>query len=452
MPLNIWNLEWLNHNSQRSYPIADWATKECTESSAIKLPDDFILALSIGVNACHSLDIDGFYIKSVLVMDTGCSVILGYQDEEVAVTHIVANSDQVTYALTGLGDFDDIVGYIAINPKSQILTGLSGYYNFEWEATCLEADCVRPMIKSISAFQVDDGSHVSSRMYGDIILKAGANMDITVASDGGVNTITLSAIDGSGLSEKCECEEDSERTPIRSINGITADPNGNINLVGTSCLRISTITNGLKLEDTCSEPCCGCPELDAIYDNLKDCMDGADTLKHAVEDLNAKQDQMELVYQSEGRNTCNCKLKDEPRPCKHYLYKYTLHSVVDTITNASGNETQVTLSNLHVFKFSEDTEEGTQPYELNDTILVKGLLSDENTRWSGTIEAISLYKTFDYMVKGENPDLFEEHPELFGTEWMTLNSLEELRCYFDVRPLRNITTWGPESIDRESEI
>lgn len=306
MSVNIWNLEWLNHNSQRSYPIADWASKECIDSTEIVLPDDFILALSLGINACHSIDIDGFYIKSVLVMDTGCTIIIGYEDQDVAVTHILANSDQTTYSLVGLGEFDDIVGYIAINPQSNIMKGLSGYYNFTREATCLEADCIRPMIKSISALQVDNGGSMSSRMYGDIILKAGANMNISVSTERDRSVITLSAIDGSGLSETCECAEDKEMPPVRSINGVTGNSKGNLSITGVACVSLSEAANGLTLTDTCSEPCCGCVELDALYENLKDLINGAGTLKNAIENLINKQQQLELVYGSEGKTSCNC--------------------------------------------------------------------------------------------------------------------------------------------------
>lgn len=308
MPLNIWNLEWLNHNSQRSYPIADWASKECTESSAIKLPDDFILALSLGINVGHTINIDQFYIKSILVMNTGCSIIIGYEDKDVAITHIRTNTDQVTYTLTGLDEFSDIVGYIAINPKSQIMSGLSGYYNFTRDATCLEADCIRPMIKTISSLKVyTDTYNTGETIYGDVVLKAGANMDIRVFSDDGRTNIVFSAIDGSGLNRDCNCDIDDTMTAIRTINGVHPDANGNINLIGSHCLSVDPGSHSITLEDTCAEPCCGCEELDALYNNLKDCINGATTLKKAVENLVAKQDQLELVYSTEGKGSCNCK-------------------------------------------------------------------------------------------------------------------------------------------------
>ena len=310
MSLNIWNLEWLNHNAQRSYPITEWATKECTESSDVLLPDDFILALSLSIQGCHSLDIDSFYIKSILVMETGCTIIIGYNGNDVAVTHILANQEQSTYALTGLGSFSDVRGYIAVNPDSKIMKGFSGYYNFTKEATQLEPDCIRPMIKSISSITVysDDFSNAQV-MYGDVVFRAGANMDIRISTDGDNHGLLMfSAIDGSGLNEECPCDiENKERPTLRSINGVIPDENGNINLIGSNCLSITSDSNGITLTDTCAEPCCGCAELDALYDNVKDFKDGATTLRNAIENLTTRQQQVEMVYQSEGKSSCNCK-------------------------------------------------------------------------------------------------------------------------------------------------
>lgn len=311
MPVNIWNLEWLNHNSQRSYPIADWATKACKDSSAIKLPDDFILAVSLGVNSAHSIDIDGFYIKSVLVMETGCSIVIGYNGSDVAITHVQAGSEQTTYSLTGLGDFYDLVGYIAVNTNSSIMQGLSGYYNFTREATCLEPDCIRPMVKTISSISVYTDSFSKGEMlYGDIILRAGANMDIRVAKYEGSSQIVFSAVNGADLTDECECAVDKDKTPITSIGGIEADDNGNVSIIAspdTQCLKITTAENSVIIEDTCSTPCCGCAELDALYNNIKDVISGAATLRNAIENVAAKQDQIELVYQNEGKTSCNCK-------------------------------------------------------------------------------------------------------------------------------------------------
>ena len=124
MSLGLWNLQWLNHNSQRSYPIADWATKKCNYSDAIRIPNDFILAINFAISSALTVDIDKFYVKAVAIMQNGASIILGYSglDSDVAVSHIVVDgsTDIITAALTGINEFDDTVGYIAVGANSEI--------------------------------------------------------------------------------------------------------------------------------------------------------------------------------------------------------------------------------------------------------------------------------------------------------------------------------------------
>ena len=47
MPLSQWNLEFLNHNAQRSYPLTDESTKTDTTNS-FTIPDDFIVGFIDG--------------------------------------------------------------------------------------------------------------------------------------------------------------------------------------------------------------------------------------------------------------------------------------------------------------------------------------------------------------------------------------------------------------------
>ena len=46
MPLSQWNLEFLNHNAQRSYPLTADATKQDLTGSFV-IPDDFLVGLDL---------------------------------------------------------------------------------------------------------------------------------------------------------------------------------------------------------------------------------------------------------------------------------------------------------------------------------------------------------------------------------------------------------------------
>jgi hypothetical protein len=61
MPVGNWNLEWLNHNAQRAYPLADDATGP-DETGAFKLPDNFLVELDLPVHAGLNVGPAGFFV------------------------------------------------------------------------------------------------------------------------------------------------------------------------------------------------------------------------------------------------------------------------------------------------------------------------------------------------------------------------------------------------------
>lgn len=309
MSLNIWNLEWLNHNSQRSYPIADWANRECNLSSDIKLPNDFILALSLSVNSSHNIEIDKFYIKAIAVMDKCCSIIIGYADDEQDVADITIYTDslQDTYAFTGVGTFDDVKGYIGINKNSIIFNELSGYFTFNYEATAIEPDCIRNTSKMLSGIQIDNGRSKSNRLYGKRTFYSGDNFSLDAITNDDVTTITFNAIDSS-VKKRLNGEEDTEecipkfakKKPILSINGVKPDKDGNIEIVGLNSASIRKIGNGIKIEDAFAEPCCECEDLNALYDKLNGLIAQYSPMQALAKDIDARQQILD-----EGGNTCS---------------------------------------------------------------------------------------------------------------------------------------------------
>lgn len=302
MPLGNWNLQWLNHNSQRSYPIVDWASSE-DETGTIKIPDNFILALDFPVHAGLAVEPEKFYIQTLGIYPTGYSIVIGYDDGSpappvVANVNIakVGHRENRSYALAGADDFDDSVGKIVIGKLDDIDNLPVGVYKFEPEATTLETDAIRPMIRGISSLVVVNGSDRSNRIYGDVELVAGDNMRIVAnLIEGFAPQVVFSAISGEGLNEECACEEEGEGPCIRFINGIPPLPDGNFRMVGNKCLDIQPIENGLQLSDLCSEPCCGCEELEALVRQIDRFADGVLTLQNFASNLGSEVTQMSQV-------------------------------------------------------------------------------------------------------------------------------------------------------------
>jgi hypothetical protein len=301
MPIGNWNLQWLNHNSQRSYPLTERATKKSTEATgAIRLPDSFIVALYLPIHSGLSFAPSNFFISSVLIAPTGFNITVGYYNGtssvDVAAANIVRSNYQAnrSYALGGIGDFDDCVGHIALGNLDEIDQIAPGLYTFDYAGTALEPDAIRPMIRGVSRLRIFNNTEYSDAIYGDVTLVAGNNIRITAATVAGETHIRFDAISGLNLNEDCYCDVPDTGECIRCINGVcTSD--GNFVLSQDDCVTITPIPNGLKIADTCAQPCCGCTELDAIIDQLNRFGDGVTTLQNFVTRLGSEVTQMSLV-------------------------------------------------------------------------------------------------------------------------------------------------------------
>lgn len=276
MATRNWNIEWLNHNSQRNYPLADDATG-LDQTGGFKIPDDFVVELDLPVHAGMNVDPARFYVKHVGAYETGFSVIVGYQPADgdpvnVATALIArqAHTRNKAYALGGLEPYDDTAGKVVIGRLDAIDEQPAGFWTFDFDATRLDPDAIRPMIRGVSSVVLVNGSSKSVPIRGHIEFVAGNNVRLTPILTDGMNAIRIDAISGEGLVEECVCEGDAALgDPVKSINGVTPDANGNINLTAAECTAIDPITNGVKISDVCSRPCCGCEELEAITRDLE---------------------------------------------------------------------------------------------------------------------------------------------------------------------------------------
>lgn len=310
----LFNVEWLNANSQRSYPLAPQATKTDI-SGSFELPDSFIVSLYLPIHALPSIDPGNFFIRSVAIFSSGFSITVGYYrgtnlDPINVASAVIARSTHETYdsyALSGINDFDDTVGKIAIGDISDLSTLPPGQYLFDYAGGVLDPDCIRPVIKGISSIQLLNGSDRSAKIYGDVEFVAGSNFRITpIVTPGQPTKIRFDAIEGAGLNEVCECDESVSSQPIRTINLIAPDANGNINISGSECLEVSPITHGILLKDTCAAPCCGCTELEALTEELAKLDEGARAVRDFLSPLQNAINNFNSVVLGSRLNNTNC--------------------------------------------------------------------------------------------------------------------------------------------------
>lgn len=299
MPIGNWNLQWLNHNSQRSYPLTEWASKKDT-SGTIKIPDSFILGLYFPITAGAAVDTKNFFVRKLTISTTGFVIVIAYTDgstvTDVAAATVAksAHTPNQSYAVGGIGDFDDCVGQIVIGNLDEISVLPPAMYSFTYEDGAIETDAIRPMLRAVTRMRVYNNNEYSDYIYGDVTLVAGANIKIDVATVSDATEITISAISNLNLNQECLCAVQQVGECIRCINGVCSE-DGNFTIANDACVTIDAIPGGLSFSDTCATPCCGCSELDAITNQINRFGDGVASLQNFVTRLNAEVAQMSFV-------------------------------------------------------------------------------------------------------------------------------------------------------------
>lgn len=295
-------LELLNAHSQRSYPFTEAATQTDT-TGAFTVPDDFILYIEFPVHAGLDVLPDKFFISKIAIYGTGYSVTISYDDgtgtpPEVATAQIArdTHSEYDTYNLPGKNDFADSSGKITIGKLDTIDALPPGQYLFDVSDGELEPNVITPMIQYISAIVLRNGTEVSQRIQGDVEIIAGNNIALTpIIVAGQRPKIRIDAIDGEGLNEECICDDETEGPCIRTINGIPPTVTGDFTMLGSTCMEVDPLTNGLRFIDVCSEPCCGCVELAALTQELELFGSAATTVRGFVNRLQSEVTQFHQV-------------------------------------------------------------------------------------------------------------------------------------------------------------
>jgi hypothetical protein len=294
--------------------LAEDATKVDTGLD-FTLPDDFIVELYFPVQGTMNVDPSKFFLQALSIFATGYNLAIAYHDPAsgpVTVASInVSKSTHVentSYALAGIDDFDDSVGKVVIGKVDTLDLVGEAKYLFDYDDGKLDPDAIRPMIRGISSIVLVNGTEESAPIYGDIELQAGTNIRLTPISIlGETPTIRIDAISGEGLVEECVCEDEPEVGPgIRFINGVPPTTSGEFTLLGDDCLTITPISYGLQLKDICSDPCCGCAELEAIVDDLEKFGEAATTLRNFVNRLEAEISQFHAVVLGSRLNDRGC--------------------------------------------------------------------------------------------------------------------------------------------------
>ena len=260
------NLEFYNRNSLIAFPFKENSSRLST-NGVMAIPNstlvDFVLVVpeSKASNTIYlnRLSLFGQLLTLEFTDDAGKSVTL------IAI-NISIHVPYTGYYLNGIGEYTSAQGKIVLGNLTDIVAFPNGVYEFDQTATTLEITCLRPDIRGLNGLILVNGDVESDAIYGDIQFVAGSNFKLEEPVPG---TIRLSAISGEGLVVVDPCADAiALPPPIRTINGISPDVNGNFGIQGSACMTFTGSTGLLSITDNCSQACCSCTELEWITDRL----------------------------------------------------------------------------------------------------------------------------------------------------------------------------------------
>jgi hypothetical protein len=270
-----WNMEWLNGNAERAFPFKEDVSLRDT-NSVIRIPTRLIVDLVFVVPAGADYR---YYLKSMMFSGTHLNLVMADESDNTVSSVTVdlqTHSRNAAYTMAGEGSFSGATGRIALGDLDNLQNDLPvGVYEFTLAASEFELRTVRPDLRAVYSLSAigADGT-VTDDITGIVQLIAGANVRLTYvpAAGGQPAGFRIDATGNDDYIEDCDCDSQViPLKPIRSINGVGGDESsGRIDLESaTPCLTLSVSGDTLVLTDTCSQPCCGCPELEFLTERLK---------------------------------------------------------------------------------------------------------------------------------------------------------------------------------------
>ena len=256
MLIGVFNQEFLQHNANRSYPLSEQATKQPTIGTDCTIPDNFLVAAKIVLNATPNVvAVDKFYIRRLTVYNGGVSILIGYDNLIVgSVTAADTGQRNTTFPIEGLNSFYGLTGHITIGTFEQLKTKL-GDYTFDLSGSRFDTDVINYSPAAVTSITIVENGVAREPIYGAIKIVAGDNMSVKESNEGGHTKLTITR-------EESEFEK---RRCIKTIKGVAPDANGNLGFESISeCLQISETAHGLRFDENCCEPCCGCEELESL--------------------------------------------------------------------------------------------------------------------------------------------------------------------------------------------
>lgn len=211
--INIWNLQWDNHNQLRAYPLNSLSTR-LSVAKTFKLPDDFIVGMKLSVSGLKQLNPAGFYISSVGSYGTGYTIQISYTEythmgsddntsalNDPVIATVTFQSSQLSagYQMFKLEETNAnyrTSGFICIGSLSDIQNQPSGLWQFNYSGGAIDPDVVLVAASKSPFIFIQNSNGVVQGPYDNIIFKAADDFVVESQTTNNVTTISIGVSNG----------------------------------------------------------------------------------------------------------------------------------------------------------------------------------------------------------------------------------------------------------------
>ncbi len=272
------NLDFLNLNSLRGFPIREVASRHSVDDRFV-LPDDFLVDLIMAVD----IDVESrFFISELINLPEQISLTVSNQDGTAVGSFIIVTASHQLYQqypFTPTAEFAGANAKLVVANLEGLKTQPTGTFTFDIAGTEFETRCILPLPVGITRLVFEDDNEDLFSVSGDVKLLA--RLNLRFRKEG--NTVYLDAGNGLGLNQDCSAAG----LAIKTINHIPPTDDGNFNVSFLDCDSIEPTTNGIILSDSCNKPCLGCDEIGQLTDRLVSLESDLLKLRKYFDDLNA---------------------------------------------------------------------------------------------------------------------------------------------------------------------
>lgn len=292
------NLDFLNTNTLRNYPIKEGKTRVST-NGVFTIPNDFIVDMQLA--ATYNPEVK-FYVSRISNFEDSISIEISDNSNILVGSFLIVPSNHWQYKdyfLTPTDEYIGTNGIVTITNLKTIKAAPSGSFGFTLETTELEARVSVPAQKSVNRLVFINNNGNSFFTTGDVRIVARSNIRFKLDEEDS-NTVIIDVGNGLGLNTECE----GPTKCIKTINGIPPDEDSNFTLDFSDCATLTPIpaNTGLLLEDICCKPCMGCNDIEELTTRLMTTENGLVALRQYYSDL----ERLFTDFKTTQTYSCDC--------------------------------------------------------------------------------------------------------------------------------------------------